>query len=196
MEKTNCLREIIKVDISELKKFTMSISEDKWDHWKNRPAILVDGKPGINAYTRTIPFIWSIPQAFSDNDYTIHTQLMNRNCEISILIKPYYNFLENFFGGECIRVFLAQLRPFKNIGRHVDCNDTLTKVHRCHLPILTNNNVIFGIGNADFNLKEGILYEVNNIDPHYVNNNSNENRVHLIMDILPFKYNCKILKSY
>jgi aspartyl/asparaginyl beta-hydroxylase (cupin superfamily) len=121
---------------------------------------------------------------------------MNRESKSHSIIQTYSNFLEDFFGGICIRSFLANLSPFKNISSHVDLSDTLTKVHRCHLPIITNEEVIFGIGKNEYNLKEGILYEVNNTDYHYVNNNSSKNRIHLIIDILQYKYNRNILKLY
>jgi aspartyl/asparaginyl beta-hydroxylase (cupin superfamily) len=39
---------------------------------------------------------------------------------------------------------------------------------------------------------EGNLYEINNIKWHNVKNLSNENRVHLIVDVLPNEYTEKI----
>ena len=60
-------------------------------------------------------------------------------------------------------------------------------VHRTHIPITTNKSIKFMVGNEVKNLKEGEVWEINNADTHAVNNESDKDRVHLIVDYYPYK---------
>ena len=79
----------------------------------------------------------------------------------------------------------------KNIEEHCDFNE-LVLCHRIHIPIITNDQVIFHIDKIPFFLEEGKVYEINNQKLHSVENNSNFDRVHLIIDILPFSKNINV----
>jgi hypothetical protein len=61
----------------------------------------------------------------------------------------------------------------------------LSLVHRLHVPVITNKDVVFTIDDEDFVLEPGWLYELNNLVRHSVANNSSEGRVHLLVDLLP-----------
>ena len=60
-------------------------------------------------------------------------------------------------------------------------------VVRCHLPIITNPDVHFYIGNenkVDYNLEAGNLYYINAKNAeHYVENKSKFDRVNLVIDL-------------
>ena len=82
----------------------------------------------------------------------------------------------------------------KVIGKHSDKIDKdieSGKIVRVHIPIRTNENVIFTlyesmkdkIGN-EHNLKTGHFYYTDVSKPHAVQNNSNTNRIHLVVDCL------------
>jgi aspartyl/asparaginyl beta-hydroxylase (cupin superfamily) len=53
---------------------------------------------------------------------------------------------------------------------------------RTHIPIITNSEVTFIVGGETKYLKEGEIWEIDNSKEHSVNNNSNVDRIHLIMD--------------
>ena len=64
----------------------------------------------------------------------------------------------------------------------MDNGESLVNCKRTHIPIITNDLVTFTIGGETKQLKEGEIWEINNINEHSVDNNSNENRIHLILD--------------
>jgi hypothetical protein len=84
--------------------------------------------------------------------------------------------------GSIIRAMFAKLLAGKSIDEHFDDHPTFTIGHRIHVPLVTNDDVRFVIAGEDYNLKEGIAYEVSNLDYHYVANQSEEDRVHYIFD--------------
>lgn len=84
--------------------------------------------------------------------------------------------------GYFIRINLVNLRAGGMIPRHRDKGYWLTHSHRVHVPIITNDQVHFAVGNDTINMKEGEVFEVNNRRVHSVVNEGAEDRVHLILD--------------
>ncbi len=99
------------------------------------------------------------------------------------LLQPIY---EKHYGpGYFIRVLLPRLKPGGSIPIHKDNGKSLMEVKRTHIPLITNENIIFKVGDTTKNLKAGEVWEINNGREHAVNNNSDEYRIHLIVDYLP-----------
>lgn len=79
---------------------------------------------------------------------------------------------------------IVKLRPSSVIGTHVDGGSRFFQLgHRLHIPVKTNDKVFFDVGSTRTNMKVGKIYEINNLAPHRVENQSKESRIHLIMDI-------------
>jgi len=95
--------------------------------------------------------------------------------------------LESQYSGIVVRAEVIKMMPNVNIRKHVDGGEFLKYARRCHIPINTNEDVYFTVFNNRVNMKEGIVYEINNSLPHSVENNSNKERDHLILDILPIE---------
>lgn len=93
--------------------------------------------------------------------------------------------LEKKFNGVAGLVLYVNLPAGQNILDHKDGGYYLSVVHRLHIPIITNPNVSFIIGDTKFHMEEGNLYEINNQQRHAVCNSSDMDRVHLIIDIIP-----------
>ncbi len=106
--------------------------------------------------------------------------------------KSQYNYIvrsmESAFDGKVVRSELVVLKANKKVSPHVDGGQMLNISRRCHIPIFTNDNVFFTVFKNRVNMKPGICYEINNGMPHSVENNSDLDRVHLILDILPNEY--------
>ena len=83
-----------------------------------------------------------------------------------------------------MRVQLASLPPGEKIAPHKDIG-ILTKIHRLHIPIITSDNVHFYVKQNRYHLKTSHLYELNNAVVHSVYNQSDIERVHLLIDMLP-----------
>ena len=90
------------------------------------------------------------------------------------------------------RVRFMKLVKGKVIGKHSDKIDKdieSKKIIRIHIPIRTNKDVIFTLYESskdkqgqDHNLKTGHFYYTDVSKPHAVQNNSNEDRIHLVVD--------------
>jgi aspartyl/asparaginyl beta-hydroxylase (cupin superfamily) len=70
------------------------------------------------------------------------------------------------------------------IPEHIDYMYHYENTIRIHIPIFTNENVIFKFPsvNESLNMKVGDLVEFNNNIPHSGRNDSDQNRIHLIID--------------
>lgn len=109
-----------------------------------------------------------------------HTNWQNAINFFTGLKNHFNNFFENY---EIIRAVLVNLPAGKDIPKHLDAGDSLMYAHRCHIPIITNNDVLFTVDNETIVMKQGEIYEINNSKLHSVNNNGNTDRYHLIVDI-------------
>ena len=84
--------------------------------------------------------------------------------------------------GRTARIMLARLLAGRDVARHVDTSPSAEVPHKIHIPLTTNPEVRFLIGEGDYYLIRGRAYEVNNRKPHEVRNRSAVDRVHLIFD--------------
>ena len=84
--------------------------------------------------------------------------------------------------GYFIRMILVKLLANGSIPHHVDQGETLSKSHRMHLPIITNEQNLFSVGDTEMHMKAGELWEINNRREHGVINGGSEDRTHLIVD--------------
>lgn len=103
-------------------------------------------------------------------------------------MKYIYDFLEKSFAGKIIRAELITMNPYSRIRTHKDRGDILFLGRRIHIPIKTNKDVIFKVNEDSMNMKVSNMYEINNSKYHSVVNNSSEDRIHLIVDVLPEQY--------
>lgn len=101
------------------------------------------------------------------------------------MVRPIVEDLERIINGKMGKVILINLPANKNVLEHKDHGDYLDIVRRFHIPIITNKDVFFKIENEIKNMKAGECWEINNSKLHSVDNKSNEDRVHLLIDIMP-----------
>jgi hypothetical protein len=69
----------------------------------------------------------------------------------------------------------------RDVGAEVGC--LAFKQVRLHVPIVTNDRVTFFVGGEKVRMQPGHLYYVNFSKRHYVRNDGNEARTHLVMDL-------------
>lgn len=89
-----------------------------------------------------------------------------------------YNYGEGYF----IRVSFVNLLSNSIVEPHYDFGESLIKNHRIHIPIITNKEVSFTVDDESVNIKEGSIVRVDNSKTHSVQNPSNFDRIHLIVD--------------
>lgn len=115
----------------------------------------------------------------------------NKLCEKFFNIsKDLTKVLNDKFGeGSIYNIQFSLLSPQGSIKPHYDTGLLFSLSHRVHLPITTNNQSVFVIGDQEFRFKVNQLVEVNNKKIHSVKNGSEiENRIHLIVDYIPTRY--------
>ena len=107
--------------------------------------------------------------------------------ELEDELKPVVDFVASYYqnNGFIVRMILAKLVAGGTIPKHTDAGFSLLNCHRVHLPIITNDDVIFSVGDENKNMRVGELWEINNGTTHAVENRSTEDRIHLIVDWMP-----------
>jgi hypothetical protein len=80
---------------------------------------------------------------------------------------------------------LLRLDPLSEIKEHTD-NDTSYEdgFFRIHIPVYTNSNVLFYLNNERVPMSAGECWYANFQLPHFVINNSEQPRVHLVLDCI------------
>jgi hypothetical protein len=100
-------------------------------------------------------------------------------------INNIFNILKEYYSGEIINCEVVNLPANTKVRKHIDGGALLHYSRRVHIPIITNKDVTFTVKDNTINMQEGVWYEINNQLPHSVENNSNFDRIHLIIDIMP-----------
>ena len=68
------------------------------------------------------------------------------------------------------------------IKPHRDANPAAKWPHKIHVPIQTNDQVAFLVGDTEYHFPEGEAVEVNNMGVHAVRNGGDSDRIHLIFE--------------
>ena len=164
------------IDISPIKNKLIEFGEDMWLEHKLRQTMYIAHKD-----TETIELMWDIESLQTNHKGKIHPNFYKFNIE-SLLeeLNPIYE--KKYGKGEFIRVLLVKLKKDSKITAHIDTGDSLKFCKRTHIAIITNPLVIFNVGDEEKYLKEGEIWEINNQNLHSVDNKSNEDRIHFIID--------------
>lgn len=182
------------IDITDLKDLVLGLTEDQWASFSIRQK-----RYEVHQHTQTIglvydpdfrhshptrlptlqmfepelrPVLWMTADHFEDTETA--RQLMQENGQ-----------------GYFVRASLVRLKAGCDIAEHRDMNYSLTHSHRVHLPIVSNEKVLFHVGAETIHMREGQLFEINNRRLHSVANGGSEDRIHLILDfVLPGERCC------
>ncbi len=175
-----------KLDISDLRQAVSTISDAKWNENNERQKTYSD----IHQYTHTISLIYD--DDMRHKNATVHSIYH----ELEDLVKPIENHITDFYQQQTIhilesrrdqqpyfvRIILVKMKAGGVIKKHRDGKTSLLRSHRIHLPLITYPEVIFDVGETSFHMAEGELWEINNRREHAVANNSDSDRIHLILD--------------
>jgi hypothetical protein len=136
---------------------------------------------GVHRNTETLEVIWDFDSLQTNKIGKIHSNYYKLDMESFLeKMKPIYE--SNYGEGYFIRVLIVKLKANTNIEPHVDNGYSLMTAKRTHIPIITNSKVTFTVNGETKYLKEGEIWEINNSKVHSVDNNSDEDRIHLIID--------------
>lgn len=85
---------------------------------------------------------------------------------------------------DVMKSMFVKLHHGGNIPTHIDTDGIFNITHRIHIPIITNSEVEFIVDDKEIDMKTGSIIEINNKLPHGVINNSDNDRVHFICDLI------------
>lgn len=175
-------RHIGTIDVETLRQAVLALGEDDWNASPSRQQIYK-----AHARTRTIPLVYDEDMRHAE---PTRRPLMDR-FEPALLpamerIRAYFAPAHAAAGtpveqGYFIRIVLVRLAANAEVASHTDNGPSLQRAHRVHLPIVTNEGVLFAVQGDVRHLPAGELWEINNRRPHAVRNRG-EDRIHAILD--------------
>jgi hypothetical protein len=100
--------------------------------------------------------------------------------EAQALVHSINQIVKGFRIGRCL---LTRLAPGKRIEKHVDSGDHARYYERFHLVLQAYPGCLFRAGDETVQMKTGEVWWFQNQAEHEVLNNSQDDRIHLIVDI-------------
>jgi hypothetical protein len=174
--KTLSTRKLGRVDIDVLRDAVLGIPESVWD------AENADKPNKFEALDKTRHIVFRFVDSTRDwrgsHDRPSWPQWRG-------LIEPVLHQATAPYGyarGVFPRVMLARMAPGGIIQPHIDANPAAKWPHKIHVPLITNEDVVFYIGQQGHYFPPGEAVEVNNLGPHAVRNGGATDRIHLIFE--------------
>lgn len=178
-------KQLGKLDISGLKNRILLFTEEDWQRNDSRQK-----KFAAHKDTTTIPLIYNKDNLLDNPKYLPDYQTLKP------LLAPIYELIARNYNTSLkhkrlqkkhgraypVRTIIARLKPGGVISAHMDRNHLLSHSHRIHVPIVTDENVHFGVGRETKYLREGEIWEINNRREHQVENRGGIYRIHIIID--------------
>ena len=174
--KTDYFRHLGSANIAALVRRVREIPESLWEAQN-------EAKPNKIAQlneTRHIlfRFITDTERVF---DYSDHPVLWNRwKDELLPIMKQAAEKL-GYRDYRFPRVMFARVPAGGDITGHYD-GEASHYIHKIHVPLITNDQVLFRVGRKEMHLPAGEIYEVNNKRVHAVSNRGTTDRIHLIFE--------------
>jgi hypothetical protein len=164
------------IDIAALKARVSQLSDADWKEDVRRQTTFAP-----HQFTQAIPLLFD--GDFRHGDPTPQPKFAAFEADL----RPVFEFLANLYGpdGIGIRCLLTRLGAGLEIPRHRDNGLSLCYSHRIHVPLLSNDRVFFTVGGEEIAMKEGEVWEINNMREHAVRNDGETPRIHLIVDWAP-----------
>jgi hypothetical protein len=127
---------------------------------------------------------WGPDVTIDDN---FETTFKNQSHPLFPLVMNEVKKVEELLNATARLATISGLAPGGEILEHTDKSPIFLAVHRVHLPLRTDNNVKFRVDGIAYNFEIGKFYEFDNTRPHAVTNDSEIERIHLIIDLTPNK---------
>jgi len=174
--KTNNMRPLGAVNIKKLQEKVMKIPELLW-FAENQ------AKPNkFEALQSTQHIIFSFIHHWEDHTNYAHRPLWDM---WKALIQPIldevilpFNYDQPHFP----RIMLAKMPPHTKIAPHIDAAKAAQFPHKIHVPLQTNPQTFFFHKHQKYHFEVGQAYEVNNNMEHWVVNEGDTDRIHLIFE--------------
>lgn len=167
-------------DIQAIKNEVLKL-EEEWLKDTSRQELFAVHKETTTVFLTDYALEWKLYEPYAGSIREPESLLYK-------LVEPIIKDLEQLHNGRVGRVIFPKLKAGKKIDGHMDGGDYLDVSRRNHIPIVTNSKVFFAIDKGLLNMHEGECWEINNMRYHEVINDSEEDRIHLLIDIIPNEY--------
>jgi len=174
--KTTSVRRLGQVDIARLREAVLALPEATWDAQNAE-------KPNrFEALDRTRHIVFRFVSDFQDwrKHYELPLWESWRALLEPVMLQAVAQY--GYANAEFPRVMLARMAPGGVIKPHRDANPAAKWPHKIHVPLLTNDRVVFFIDGVGYHFVEGEAVEVSNMAVHAVENNGDTDRIHLIFE--------------
>ena len=180
------IREVIKsCDHNAILDILSSIPDEEWA--KDTEIRNSKAKVGnTNLDTRALMLKYkssaSVGKGFMDYEKN-DTETLNK---LRPILENIISDIKNFYGYENLKltnIIFTELRKGGIIPEHIDEGKMLSTNHRIHIPIISNPDVKFVLDHKEYYLEPGHGYEINNQILHEVRNESDVDRIHMIIDL-------------
>ena len=175
--KTTSIRKLGRLDVAALKAAVTAIPETMWEAENtNKPNRRFD------ALDTTRHIMFRFVHSFRDWRNSFDLPLWH---EWKPLLEPVLEAATRPYGyarGTFPRVMLARMAPGAVIHPHQDMNPAAKWPHKIHVPLQTNDGVVFYVDGVAYHFEEGEAVEVNNMAFHAVENRGSTDRIHLIFE--------------
>jgi hypothetical protein len=174
--KATAVRPLGAVDISTLRAAVLAIPEDVW-------AAENAGKPNrfeALGATRHIVFRFIDSPFDWRGSYDRPAWARWRALLEPVLAQAVRDY--GYARGVFPRVMLARMPPGGVIHPHIDANPAARWPHKIHVPLTTNPGVVSFFGGEARHFPVGEAVEVDNLGPHWVRNEGDTDRIHLIFE--------------
>jgi len=98
-------------------------------------------------------------------------------------ISPMLEILRQHYTFRQYSCFISRLHPSGVIGEHRDTGSFLELCHRVHIPLKSNPQVRYVIDDKSYYWEPGKIYEFDNTRLHGVFNESQDYRIHLVVNL-------------
>lgn len=167
-------------DVEPLSNRVKEFSKE-WEIDTSRQNTIYEGRP--NPHVNTNTYIIQDSSLYWERGSLFSKETLDK--DMYDMVYPIVKKLEDRMVGQSARVLLIKLNANSKVFVHKDSGDYLSSVRRFHIPLITNESVSYTVDDEKIHMEQGKCYEINNMKIHSVNNDSNYDRVHLLIDIMP-----------
>ena len=101
--------------------------------------------------------------------------------EVSKILNELYQIYPNT---SLSKLMITALPSGYEVDSHID-NLLLSNIHRIHIPLITNEECVYGIDGIKYVFPPGFCFEFDNTREHFVSNKGQQERIHIILDLDP-----------
>jgi hypothetical protein len=184
LQYTECLPNVLLVETQERLK---SLKDIAWNEYRYPNKRYIEGQEDRQK-TSCIPIYWTFNNWNPDNPFLFrwvipHYVNLFKDLSEFVLARIIGTipFLENHI---VIREHFVMLAPKRQIENHIDDFPLMHTCHRIHIPIQTSTEVTFIVNGKNYNIENGQAFLLNTDMPHGVLNDSDQYRIHYIIDVI------------